>query len=231
MGIADRYKLVSEEVKQTCENAGRPEDSVLLLAVSKTVGLDGVSQAIVAGCEDFGENRPDQLMEKHAAFPSVRWHFIGNVQSRRIKDIVPCAHMIHSVHELKHAHKIDEEARKLDKVQNVLIEVNVSGEESKSGISPQEASDFLAECLKLSNLRVCGLMTMAPQGDLSMAQRCFAGLAQLLDLLREESFSDCEDKREAFTQLSMGMSEDWVEAIHEGSTTVRIGRAIFSDDF
>lgn len=231
MGIAERYKLVSEEVRQTCESAGRPEDSVLLLAVSKTVDIEGVSQAIVAGCEDFGENRPEQLMEKHAAFPSVRWHFIGNVQSRRIKDIVPCAHMIHSVHELKHARKIDEEARKLDKVQNVLIEVNVSGEESKSGISPQEASDFLAECLQLPNVRVCGLMTMAPQGDLSAAQRCFAGLAQLLDLLREEAFAECEEKREAFTQLSMGMSEDWVEAIHEGSTIVRIGRAIFSDEF
>lgn len=231
MGIAERYERVREEVSQACEEAGRPADAALLLAVSKTVGLEGVSQAIVAGCEDFGENRPEQLMEKHAAFPSVRWHFIGNVQSRRIKDIVPCAYMIHSLDELKHAHKIDEEARKLDKVQNVLIEVNISGEESKSGLAPRDAPEFLAECLQLPNLRVCGLMTMAPQGDLSMARRCFSGLSQLLDLLREESFAEHEDKREAFDQLSMGMSEDWVEAVQEGSTIVRIGRAIFSDEF
>lgn len=231
MGIAERYERVREDVCQTCESAGRPADSVLLLAVSKTVGIDGVSQAIVAGCEDFGENRPEQLVEKQATFPSVRWHFIGNVQSRRIKDIVPCAYMIHSLFELKHAHKIDEEARKAGKVQNVLIEVNVSGEESKSGITAHDASSFLAECLQLPNIRVCGLMTMAPQGDLSAAQRCFAGLAQLLDLLREDAFDGHEDKREAFTQLSMGMSEDWVEAVQEGSTIVRIGRAIFSDEF
>ena len=231
MGIAERYSKVAEDVRQACEDAGRPEDSALLLAVSKTVGIDGVRDAIEAGARDFGENRPEQLMEKHAAFPDVRWHFIGNIQSRRIRDIVPCAHLIHSVFEMKHARKIDEEAAKVGKVQNILIEVNVSGEESKSGIRPAEADAFLEECLGLANVRVCGLMTMAPQGDLSVAEDCFAGLAVLRDELREGVLAGHPDKLETFSQLSMGMSEDWREAIMEGSTIVRIGRAIFSDEF
>lgn len=231
MGIAARYEKVAEDVRQECASAGRHEDSVTLLAVSKTVGVDGVADAIAAGAADFGENRPEQLVEKHAVFPDVRWHFIGNIQSRRIRDIVPCAHLIHSLYQPKHAARIDEEAAKAGKVQNVLIEVNVSGEESKSGLAPQDVPSFLKECLALENVRVCGLMTMAPQGDLSAARECFAGLAGLLDTLREDAFDDFEDKREDFRQLSMGMSEDWREAVQEGSTMVRVGRAIFSDEF
>lgn len=231
MGIAARYEQVRREVEQACLDAGRPADSATLLAVSKTVGTGGVSDAIAAGATDFGENRPEQLMEKHSVFPDVRWHFIGNIQSRRIRDIVPCAYLIHSLHELKHARKIDEEAARAGKVQNVLIEVNVSGEESKSGIAPEDAPLFLKECLALENLRVCGLMTMAPQGDLSVAAECFAGLAGLLDTLREGAFCDHADKLEAFCELSMGMSEDWREAVQEGSTMVRIGRAVFSEEW
>lgn len=231
MGIASRYAKVCDELEQACLDADRPADSALLLAVSKTVGIEGVSDAITAGATDFGENRPEQLMEKQAVYPNARWHFIGNIQSRRIRDIVPCAYMIHSLYQSKHAQKINEEAEKIGKVQNVLIEVNVSGEESKSGIAPEDAPNFLKECLDMPNLRVCGLMTMAPQGDLSVASECFAGLAGLKDNLRESAFDGHEDKLDAFCQLSMGMSEDWREAVQEGSTIVRIGRAIFSDDF
>lgn len=231
MGIASRFEKAREELEQACLDAGRPATSALLLAVSKTVGIEGVSDAISAGATDFGENRPEQLMEKQAVYPNVRWHFIGNIQSRRIRDIVPCAYMIHSLYQTKHARKIDEEAEAIGKVQNVLIEVNVSGEESKSGLAPQDVSDFLKECLELPHLRVCGLMTMAPQGDLSVAAECFAGLAGLRDGLRESAFDGHEDALDAFCQLSMGMSEDWREAVQEGSTIVRIGRAIFSDEF
>lgn len=228
MGIYENYINEKAAVEECCEECGRNPHDVFLLAVSKTVGLDGVRMAIDAGCTDFGENRPDQLLEKYAAFPNVNWHFIGNIQSRRIKDIVACATLIHSLFQEKHAQKIDEEARAAGKVQDVLIEVNVSGEESKSGISPDKVKDFLHYCLGLQNVRVRGLMTMAPAGDTRAADSAFSGLQELLCTLRAGLEGE---SLQAFTELSMGMSGDWRQAVPHGSTIVRIGRAIFSEDF
>ena len=231
MGISDRYLALREEVEATCIESGRDASSCLLLAVSKTVGVDGVAQAIEAGAVDFGENRPDQLLEKHAAFPEARWHFIGNIQSRRIKDIVSCAHLIHSVHKLDHMGKIDKVASELGKIQDVLVEVNVSGEESKSGIEPADALDFVRACEGLENVRLRGLMTMAPQGNIDEAKDSFAKLAELKESLLASYEGSDKSILSSFDQLSMGMSEDWHEAIAEGSTIVRLGRAIFSEEF
>lgn len=221
MGIADNYKRVLSELREECEQTGRDPKSVLLLAVSKTTGLEGVEAAMSAGARDFGENRPDELLRKSEAFPDARWHFIGNIQSRRIKDIVRCAHLIHSLYEVRHARKISEAALDAGKVQDVLLEVNVSGEESKGGLAPVDVPAMLAECERLEGIRVRGFMTMAPQGDLSVARECFDGLAELLGGI---NVPDAD-------QLSMGMSEDWREAVAAGSTIVRVGRAIFSEDF
>lgn len=228
MSIQDNYRTVAARVARACEEAGRSPQDVLLLAVSKTVGAGGVAEAYEAGARSFGENRPDPLVEKHAAFPDAQWHFIGNIQSRRIKDIVPCAELIHSLYQLKHARKIDEEAARIGKVQQVLIEVNVSGEESKSGLAPADLPAFLDECLALENLHVRGLMTMAPQGDRAVARQCFAGLRELLSSQRRRLDSVRPEALDGFDQLSMGMTDDWPEAVAEGSTIVRVGRAIFA---
>lgn len=228
MSIEENYIRVKGEVEAVCVAAGRPTDSVTLLAVSKTVGPDGVRDAIEGGAIDFGENRPDQLVEKAEEFPDRNWHFIGNIQSRRIAEITRFATLIHSVYRERHALKINDCAAALGKVQDILIEVNVSGEPSKSGVSPIEAQELLERCEKMGNLRVRGLMTMAPQGDADVARETFRGLRELRDELRGRLEGD---SREAFDQLSMGMSEDWKVAIEEGSTIVRIGRAIFSQNF
>mgnify|MGYP002545369650 FL=1 len=228
MGIAERYEKVEEELVQECALAGRDPKEVRLVAVSKTVGVEGVGEAYAAGARDFGENRPDQIVPKSQAFPDAHWHFIGNIQSRRIRDIVDSASLIHSVYQEKHARKIDEVAREKGIVQDILIEVNVSGEESKSGVSPDEAEALVDVCETLPNVRVRGFMTMAPQGDLEIARRCFEGLAKLAEKVRA---SLPASSAEAFDELSMGMSEDWREAVHAGATIVRIGRAIFSDSF
>ncbi len=228
MGIAQRYEQARAEVRATCEQAGRLPQGVTLVAVSKTVGPDGVEQAIAAGAQDFGENRPEQLVQKAEAYPQARWHFIGNIQSRQIRKIVQHAHLIHSLYEDRHAAKIDAAAAELGKVQDVLLEVNVSGEQSKSGIAPDGLPALAQFCAGLPHVRVRGLMTMAPQGDLDTARRVFAGLRQLADELR---FGMDDAQAQLFSELSMGMSEDWRIAIEEGATIVRIGRAIFSDDF
>ena len=228
MGAPVRYSLVAEEVTAACRQAGRDPDEVRLVAVSKTVGEGAVSAALAQGARDFAENRPDQLVAKATAFPEARWHFIGNIQSRRIRDIVAHASLVHSLHELRHGERIDAVAAQLGKVQDVLVEVNVSGERSKSGVAPADAAAFVAACAALPHVRVRGLMTMAPQGNLEAARGCFQGLAQLADEARRRLPGE---QAAAFGELSMGMSGDWRQAIAAGATMVRIGRAIFSDTF
>ena len=228
MSTKDRFKRVRAELEQVCREAGRDPNEVVLVAVSKTVGPEDVALALEGGATDFGENRPDQLMQKADAFPQARWHFIGNIQSRRIRDIVGRATLIHSLFEERHARKIDQVAAEQGIVQDVLIEVNVSGEESKSGLAPADVAGMLAVCDELPNVRVRGLMTMAPRADEQAVQETFSGLAKLRDELR----AGMSDQRAAeFTELSMGMSEDWPQAIAHGATLVRIGRAVFSPAF
>ena len=227
MGIGSRYGEVLSQVEARCRACGRDPREVRLVAVSKTVDVDGVGCALSAGAMDFGENRPDQIVLKSSAFPEANWHFIGNIQSRRISDIVSCASLIHSLYQMGHARKINDVALALGKVQDVLVEVNVSGEASKSGLAPEDVLPFVLECAQMPNLRLCGLMTMAPQGDELLARECFEGLARLAGDVR------CAlpaEKAEVFSELSMGMSEDWHTAISSGATIVRVGRAIFSDN-
>ena len=216
-----RYAAIAAQVADACKQAGRNPDEVTIVAVSKTVGLAEVASAIEGGARDFGENRPDQLMLKADQFTDSTWHFIGNIQSRRIRDIVGRAALIHSLFEERHARKIDEVAHERGIVQDVLVEVNVSGEHSKSGLAPADVRAMLDYCAGLPNLHVCGLMTMAPLGDMRAARQAFAGLR----VIRDELQSDYPDVRE----LSMGMTDDWPIAIEEGATIVRIGRAIFSE--
>ena len=224
----ERYERTRAELDDVCRSVGRAPENVTLVAVSKTVGPADVASAIEGGARDFGENRPDQLMVKADEFTQANWHFIGNIQSRRIRDIVGRAVLIHSLFEERHARKIDECAAQLGIVQDVLLEVNVSGEQSKSGLAPDEVAPMLSVCESLPHIRVRGLMTMAPQGDSAVAQATFAGLRELRDQLAKELPAD---QARDFTELSMGMSEDWREAVAEGATIVRIGRAIFSSSF
>ncbi|MBR0404338.1 MAG: YggS family pyridoxal phosphate-dependent enzyme [Eggerthellaceae bacterium] len=228
MTTKERYERVRAELDEVCRRCGRAPEEVTLVAVSKTVGPDDVALAIEGGATDFGENRPDQLVPKADQFTQANWHFIGNIQSRRIKDIVGRAALVHSLFEESHARKIDECAARLGIVQDVLLEVNVSGELSKSGLEPDQVAEMLAVCESLPNVRVRGLMTMAPQGDADVARKTFADLRSLRDELASQLPSE---KAACFTELSMGMSEDWCEAVEEGATIVRIGRAIFSESF
>ena len=219
MGTKERYSEIAAEVAAACERAGRAPEEVTVVAVSKTVGPDEVANAIAGGARNFGENRPDQLMLKADQFTDATWHFIGNIQSRRIRDIVGRATLVHSLFEERHARKIDEVARERGIVQDVLLEVNVSGEESKSGLAPADVRAMLQTCAELPNVRVRGLMTMAPLGDMEAARAAFYGLRELRDELQADF--------PGLTELSMGMTDDWPIAIEEGATIVRIGRAIF----
>ena len=229
MSTATRYKHVRSEVDQVCKEIGRNPEEVKLLAVSKTVDIDQVQLAIDAGATAFGENRPDELLRKQKAFPTMEWHFIGNIQSRRIHDIVSSATLIHSVSKEAHLAKIDAAAAALGKCQRVLFEVNVSGEESKSGFQPSEVQGIIERAQGLEHVKIEGLMTMAPRAEEELINTTFSGLARL----KEELNSTFEQTGigTRLSALSMGMTEDWPVALRYGSTIVRIGRAIFSDSF
>ncbi|MGI6591201.1 MAG: YggS family pyridoxal phosphate-dependent enzyme [Eggerthellaceae bacterium] len=229
MSIATRYRAVRAEIDEVCRSCGRDPREVKLVAVSKTVGIPEVAEAIEAGADVFGENRPDQIVPKQAAYPACEWHFIGNIQSRRIDDIVGAATMIHSVYQQHHLARIERAAVAHGKVQPILLEVNVSGEESKSGLAPDQVEEMMAAVDGFDHIRLCGLMTMAPRGDQNVAEETFAGLEELRNKLRTCTFE--RHGHFELNELSMGMSEDWRVAIPHGATMVRVGRAIFSDEF
>ena len=228
MSTATRYTKVHEKLLQECKQAGRNPEEVTLLAVSKTVDVDQVELAMQAGATAFGENRPDELVRKQKAFPNAEWHFIGNIQSRHIKDIVSAATLIHSVCKEAHLAKIDAAAKAQGKVQRVLLEVNVSGEESKSGFAPAEVAGVIERAKGLENIQIEGLMTMAPRAQEDAINATFSGLANLKEQLNAQFQQQGMPELRA---LSMGMTEDWPVAIGYGTTIVRIGRAIFSDEF
>ena len=229
MGVAERYQRVREELAEQCRRVGRDPSEVTLVAVSKTVGPEEVGCAIAAGGCDFGENRPDELMRKAAVYPQATWHFIGNIQSRRIPEIVSAATLIHSVCKEAHLAKIDAAAAAIDKCQRVLLEVNVSGEESKSGFEPSEVKGIIERARSLEHVKIEGLMSMAPRAEEELINATFSGLANLESELND-TFSQ-EEGTARLSALSMGMTEDWPVALRYGSTIVRIGRAIFSDSF
>ncbi len=230
------FKKIKEEVEGQAKASKRDPNDVRLVAVSKTVGVEEVKEAFDQGARDFGENRPEELVKKATYFQElreinepIRWHFIGNIQSRQIKNIVSNAYLIHSLEKFEHARKIDRVAREIGKVQKVLVEVNVSKETSKGGIYANDLPSFLDSIKELKNLEVVGIMTMAPiqdeqHADLPFPAKVFSDARKLLDD-NEQKFSKGEEGK---LVLSAGMTNDWKDAISAGSTCVRIGRAIFS---
>ena len=228
MTLKDRWDATAADVAQVCRDNGRDPKDVRIIAVSKTVEPPVVAEAIAAGAIDFGENRTQPFNEKYALYPQANWHLIGQLQSRKAKEVVGKACLIHSLDRPSLLDAIQKEAARLGVTQNVLIEVSISGEESKAGIAPADVPALLEQVSGCPNVYVRGLMTMAPFGDLEIARKTFAGLRNLAECLQARyATRDSID----FTELSMGMSNDYVQAIAEGATMVRIGRRIFSENF
>ncbi len=225
--IQQRYAQVLDAVSSLCAQAGRDPASVRIVAVSKTVGLPQVEEAIQAGLGDFGENRTKLFCEKQEAFPDQRWHFIGRIQTNKVKDFVGRAHLVHSVSSVHALEAIQARAAAIGTVQPLLVQVNVSGEESKDGVTPTDLALVLETASHMENVDVRGLMTMAPQGDASAAQRSFQGLRELLEQ-QQTHFQGCPSVH--LLELSMGMSEDYLQAVQEGATILRLGRTLFSDE-
>lgn len=226
--LRERREEIQDCVAQACAHAGRAVDDVLVMAVSKTVTPDVIVDAYGAGWRTFGENRPQELARKVKVAQEnaldVRFDMIGNLQTNKINQVLGKAELIQSVSSFHLAQAISSRALNHDMVARGLLEVNVSGEASKSGFNPEDLLLGFKEILECSGLEVVGLMTMAPQGDMDEARRTFSGLRDMKERL-EEVYGVVLD------ELSCGMSDDFDIAIEEGSTLVRLGRIVFDPQY
>jgi PLP dependent protein len=220
--IAQHLEGVRNTIAAACRKVGRNPAAVRLVAVSKTVDVERVRQALAAGQNLFGENYLQEARDKIAILgKEVDWHLVGHLQTNKAKAAAELFDLIHAVDRLKLARALDAAAAQLNKVQDVLLQVNQAGEDTKSGVAPEAAMDLLKEVAQLPHLRVMGLMTMPPWfADPEAARPYFKALRELRDRLQDES-------GHPLSELSMGMSGDFAVAVEEGATLVRVGTAIF----
>ncbi|WP_066289310.1 YggS family pyridoxal phosphate-dependent enzyme [Bacillus sp. FJAT-29937] len=224
MKVIENLKKVQVNIKNACERSNRNTEDIKIIAVTKYVSTERALEALDAGVIHLGENRDDGLLEKWEVIKDKPiWHFIGSLQTRKVKNIINIVDYIHSLDRLSLAQEINKRANKQIKC---FIQVNVSGEESKQGIHPEEVMKFIEELSQYPNILVCGLMTMAPlTSDEELLRSCFRKLKKLqIDIQQMDlDYAPCQE-------LSMGMSNDFEIAIEEGATMVRIGTALVGNE-
>lgn len=217
------YKNVIGRLERAIKKSGRDKGEVTLLAATKTVDTDTINYAIDKGIEYIGENRVQELLSKYDRLKPAHSHFIGHLQTNKVKDIIDKVEMIESVHSVKLANEISKQAGKIGKTMDVLLEINIGGEDSKSGFSPEETENALTEIAKLPNIRVKGLMSIPPATDLpEEARKYFRNMYKLFIDMRAKNIDNS-----SMSVLSMGMSNDFDIAAEEGATLVRVGTALF----
>lgn len=222
--ISENIKKVQNNIIDAAQKAGRAPKEVTLIAVSKTKPVEALQEAYDAGMRDFGENKVQEIIEKYDKLPQdIRWHLIGHLQTNKVKYIIDKVYMIHSVDSYKLACEISKHAQKHNVIMPILIEVNVANEETKFGVKPENTEELIKMISQLPAISVKGLMTVAPFTENPEENSTyFSTLKQLLVDINAKNIDnvnmDC---------LSMGMSGDYMVAINEGSTYVRVGTSIF----
>ena len=223
--IVENLKNLRKCINLTCKKYGRKGEDVQLIAVSKAFSIELIQEAINAGQIDFGENYVQELQEKHKVLHEriIHWHFIGHLQSNKVKYIAEYIDLIHSVDDLNLGKEINKQAERCKRIQDVLVEVHTTDEATKFGVPPEQTLTFVKELSLLPHLRVCGLMTMGPFSDNSNDSRSsFRCIADLRKQIESEGIVNVQMRH-----LSMGMTHDFEAAIEEGATLIRIGTAIF----
>ncbi len=225
VNVAENLETIQANIRQACERAGRSINEISIIAVTKYVSVDRAKQAIEAGVEHLGENRVEGLNEKYDEIgQDVQWHFIGTLQSRKVKEVIDQVSMIHSLDRKSLAKEIH---KRTDRKVPCFVQVNVSGEESKHGLEPDEVIPFIDTLRNYENIEVTGLMTMAPYIE---DQEKLRSIFRNLKTIKEEA--EAKDWAHApCKHLSMGMSNDYEIAIEEGATHVRIGSKLVGKEF
>ena len=225
--IKKNLEKLYDRLARAAQRAGRDPGGIKVVAVSKNQTAATIREGVQAGIKILGENRVQEFLEKYEAVEEqAEWHFIGHLQTNKVKYIVDKVQLIHSLDNLPLAEEIDKRAGQKDLTVKALVQVNVSGENSKFGLAPKEVASFLETVSdRFGNIEIQGLMTIAPLSqEAEVARSCFRGLRKLADSIRERNLS-----RVHMDYLSMGMTNDFEIAVEEGSNIVRIGRAIFGD--
>lgn len=224
--VVEAYKKIKAAIDKTCLECGRKPEDCTLIAVSKTKPVEMILEAYEAGCRDFGENKVQEILEKYDKVPDdVRWHMIGHLQTNKVKYIVDKVCMIHSVDSVKLAKEISKEAAKKQVCVDILLEVNIAEEESKYGFKVSEVGKAVDEIAKLPWIQVKGLMTIAPFVDNPEDNRIyFSQLKQLSVDISTKNIDNID-----MNILSMGMTGDYLVAVSEGATFVRVGSGIFGN--
>lgn len=224
--VAENYREVEKRVQEACLRSRRKREEVTLIAVSKTKPVSMIREAMAAGADVFGENKVQELCEKYEELPeNLHWHMIGHLQRNKVKYVVDKAELIHSVDSLRLAEEISREAVKKQVEADILIEVNVAGEESKFGAAPQDVEELVRKAAILPNLHIRGLMTIAPfVKDAEENRPVFQELRKLAVDIKLKNIDNVD-----MSVLSMGMTGDYEVAIEEGATMVRVGTGIFGE--
>jgi pyridoxal phosphate enzyme (YggS family) len=223
--IPANVKMIRERIARCCERIGRDPVEVTLVAVAKTFPAETVREVVQAGVGDIGENYVQELQHKRDVLgdKGIRWHFVGHLQSNKARMVAPFAHLIHAVDSVALARELDRRVREAGRVQDVLIEVNTTGEGSKFGVRPDGAASLVRSMRPFPNLRIAGLMTIGPfLPDPEGSRPMFRLLRELRD-----SIAAVPQDNVTMRHLSMGMTGDFEVAIEEGATIIRIGTAIF----
>lgn len=220
MSMTENVLTIQNEIKKICQKNGRDPKEVTIVGVTKYVDLTVAKALVQSGIHHLGENRPDPFLEKYQTLASgVKWHFIGTLQTRKVKEVV---HQLDYLHSLDRLSLVEEINKRAEKPVKCFVQVNTSGEESKHGLAKEEVLDFVKSVVNYDKIQIVGLMTMAPHTeDEGIIRACFRELRLLRDEVRGLNlpYAPC-------TELSMGMSNDYHLAIEEGATFVRLGRVL-----
>lgn len=222
--VVENLKKVEEKIQQACERSGRSRSEVTLIAVSKTKPIEMMQEAMETGVNIFGENKVQEIVKKEVELPKdVEWHLIGHLQRNKVRQIAGKVKRIHSVDSLRLAEQIQKEYEKIGEIADILLEVNVAREESKYGLMPEETEDVIREIANFPNIKVHGLMTIAPFVEDPEKNRIhFQNLRKLLVDINAKNIDNI-----SMDELSMGMTGDYEVAIEEGATYIRVGTGIF----
>jgi len=225
--IKNNLEKINEKIKKAALRANRNPEDIKLVAVTKTATIEQIKEAISVGVKIIGENKVQEAKEKYqvlsADIADTEWHLVGHLQTNKVKYAIEIFDLIHSVDSIKLADKIDKRSLQFGMMTNILVEVNVSGEETKYGIKPEEVEPFLKEISEFSGIKVRGLMTIAPIAeDKEEVRPYFRKLRELSEKIENKNIKNVK-----MDYLSMGMTDDFEVAIEEGANMVRIGRGIF----
>lgn len=222
--IKENIENVERKIQVACDRSGRKREDVLLLAVSKTIDVPRIKEAVECGLTSLGENKVQEIMDKYEPMgEGVKWHLIGHLQTNKVKYIIDKVELIHSVDSLKLAEEISKRAKAKGITANILLEINAAGEESKFGLKPEECEEAVREISILDNIKIRGLMTVAPNVENPEENRIyFKQMKQLLVDINAKKIDNVN-----MDVLSMGMTGDYEVAIEEGATIVRVGTGIF----